>query len=149
MIFTLIWCIWCFVYSNGVSLKEAYVTLQLMNDLCKDTPLPLHTKIHTSQWMSLPDSCYTVTVAMVSWWMAQICDLWLLFCAQSLCKHQQSNTVHTHTHTYIWTVHCSSELISELCQHYTKQSYNCLLSFHISSTKRATVGSDQCRFVFM
>ncbi len=98
----------CFVYSNGLALKEAYVTLQLMNDLCKHTTLPLYTKTHTSQWMSLPDSCYAVTVAMVSWWMAQICDLWLLFCAQSPCKHHKPNTVHTqtHTHTYeLFTAH--------------------------------------------
>ncbi len=45
----------CFVYSNGL----AHVTLQLMNDLCKDTPTP-STQRHTPV-----SECHYLTAAML------------------------------------------------------------------------------------
>lgn len=144
----LMWCIWRFVYSNGLVLKEAYVTLSWWMICVKTPPSP------STQRYTPVSECHYLTAATLwplPWfpgeWLKSVTSDFSFVLSHYANTNNQTQSTHTHTHTR--TVHCSSELISALCQHYTKRSYNCLPSFHISSSKRATVGSDQCRFVFM
>ncbi len=151
------WCIWWdlgVLYTVMVWHLKRHMSLSSWWMICVNTPPSPSTQRHTPV-----SECHYLTAATLwplpwfpgEWLKSVTSDFsFVLSHHANITNLTQSTHKHTHTHMncslLIWG---TSELISALCQHHTKRSYNCLLSFHISSTKRATVGSDQCRFVFM